>query len=226
MSSSPNHVGDFRGTAHTIGSAQASIPIVLWTPQVPAQRAQDGETHVRGSRVHAIVAANSDGSNSRVVQISRATRLTTQDGSQGLQIATTTTVTRATGNFVTDGWRVGDMLHIVGATTAANGALVRVSGVAALTLTVGTLNTVEALPTGAELLRVMPLLRPVALATSQGYTTASTPMSLLHPDYLPALADRPDTCVVLGPLDRLLGHTTTTVAAGQAVDLWCEGGDY
>lgn len=53
-----------------------------------------------------------------------------------LDFATTTTITRATGSFVTDGFKVGGHVTVVGATAPANDGTYELSAVAALTLTI------------------------------------------------------------------------------------------
>lgn len=56
------------------------------------------------------------------------------------------TITRTTGSFITDGFEIGDWIQVFNATTGANDFAVKLTGVAALTLTfaTGTVDTGEA----------------------------------------------------------------------------------
>lgn len=209
MSTSVNYVGDFRGELHTLTNALGTNARVIWTPK--SALLADPQI-VRGSRIHSITACNSNGGSGYTLYLLRGKALST-----GSFTVSTTSVTRATGDFAADGWKVGDRI------SADGKAVVRVSAVAATTLTTSA-NLGDG--TVTELLRVVPQVKPVALVASQGYVTASTPYSLLHPDLNSALADRPDTCIVLGPDERLLAHVGAAVAASHGVDILAEGGDY
>jgi len=58
------------------------------------------------------------------------------------------TITRTTGSFITDGFEVGDWIQVFNATTGANDFSVKLTGVAALTLTFAT-DTVDTGEAGA-----------------------------------------------------------------------------
>ncbi len=73
--------------------------------------------------------------------IAQGTDLTFVDGGGGDD-----TITRTTGSFITDGFEIGDWIQVFNATTGANDFAVKLTGVAALTLTfvTGTVDTGEA----------------------------------------------------------------------------------
>ena len=73
--------------------------------------------------------------------IAQGTDLTFVDGG-----GSDDTITRTTGSFITDGFEIGDWIQVFNATTGANDFAVKLTGVAALTLTfaTGTVDTGEA----------------------------------------------------------------------------------
>lgn len=131
----------------------------------------------------------------------RGTTLTTQStGATGaLAVGSTSTITRASGDFRTDGWTIADAIMIFGPAPAtfggvgtpdhsnSSGTLTALSsvgvlgvltGVAALTLTVnGTPLTVESLP-GCRLVRVSQVAR-TTVAANAGNAAATPNMPLL-----------------------------------------------
>lgn len=152
-----------------------------------------------GQRVIAGSISSTDGT-ARDIMVYRGSTLTTQaTGTTGtLAVATTSTVTRTTGDFRLDGWTIGDSLMIFGAAPAtwqgasnadysnaagtvaalsSVGVLAIVTGVAALTLTVnGTPLTVESLAS-CRLVRVSQIQRSTVAINSGN--AAATPSTLL-----------------------------------------------
>lgn len=97
------------------------------------------------------------------------------------------TITRASGSFVTDGWKVGDLCWLDSPTTRANQILDRVTAVAALTLTLTATTgfTAESFAGAAQqLVKCVPIGLLLNLVA-----TASAPQSnnLLLPSVIPCL---------------------------------------
>lgn len=165
----------------------ASFPVSM--PQVTR-----GGQRVIGGSVSSTDAAAKD------VLFYRGSTLTTQATATGaLAVATTSAITRATGDFRLDGWTIGDSFMIFGAAPTAwagigtpdysnaagvltalssVGVLAIVTAVAALTLTVnGTPLTVESLA-GCRLVRVAQIHR-TTIAANAGNAAATTNALLL-----------------------------------------------
>lgn len=149
--------------------------------------------------------------------------LTTQSaGATGTLSTTTSTIVRATGSYITDGWRPGQGVIIVTpdgvAEDAQAGIFAVITGVTATTLTVaGTPLTVNAgLAAGTRLVRARPLGR-VTVAIQQG-TGSTNPLPL---DVLGALSGglTVKTERKLGASDMLLAGMQAAVTASAQVSL-------
>lgn len=193
-----------------------------------------------GQRIIGGAISSTDGTN-RDVLISRGSTLTTQgSGTGALAVASTSTITRASGDFHADGWTIGDGLMIFGpppssvAATGFNGlgapdyslsagtytALLSVgilgilTGVAALTLTVnGTPLSVESL-SGCRLIRVAQVQRQTVAANS-GNVAATADVLLIggsnELDINNLLAA--DRGISLGASDVLVVASQATISA-------------
>lgn len=164
-------------------------------PSTMPQRTRGGQRVIGGT------ISSTDGSIKDVL-VYRGTTLTTQSTANtgALAVGSTSTITRASGDFRLDGWSVGDAVMIFGpaptawvgvgqpdysvtsgAITAALssvGVLAVVTGVAALTLTAnGTPLTVESLP-GCRLVRVAQVHR-TTVAANAGNAAATADVLLL-----------------------------------------------
>lgn len=203
--------------------------------EAPGGTAPAGQPMVTrgGQRIIGGTIASSDGT-ARDVILYRGQVLTTQSvGATGtLQAATASTVTRASGSFVTDGWTIGDtaMVFGPGATTltgqgtpehtstptalASGGTVAQVTGVTAATITVnGTPLTVETWP-GCRLVRVAQVCR-FTVAANSGNAAATPAVALIGntnevdiAGLLPA-----DRGISLGPNDVLLVAAQTAISA-------------
>ncbi len=114
-----------------------------------------------GASVYDLMAHSSDTS-ARDVQFYRGNVLTTAGVATGAMSTTTSTIVRASGSFVTDGWRVGKQAMIFAAMNdapqAVEGILCVVTGVSALTLTVsGTPLSALSLTAGCRVASVEPM---------------------------------------------------------------------
>ncbi len=186
-----------------------------------------------GQRIIGGTIASTDGT-ARDVIVYRGQVLTTQSaGATGtLQAATTSSGTRATGSFVTDGWTAGDTMMVFGpgptvlggqgtpehsstpTALASGGVAVQITAVTATTLTVnGTPFTVETWP-GCRLIRVAQVCR-FTVAASAGNAAATPAVALLgnsNETDINSLAAA-DRGLSLGPSDVLIMATQAAVSA-------------
>lgn len=149
--------------------------------------------------------------------------MTTQGaGATGTLSSTANSIVRAAGNWITEGWKPGHGVILVGPDSlledAQAGVFAVITGVSALTLTLaGTPLTVNAgLASGTRVVRARPIGR-VSLKAQQGMTTADpTPL-----DVISTLANgrtmRQEWKV--GFNDMLLAGPTTAVTAGTQVSV-------
>lgn len=119
---------------------------------------------IGGCTIIDFTAASTDGSDREFI-VWNGTVVTTVGGTTGTAaVATSSTITRATGSFITDGWVPGDLVMMFGVTTVGSaqarvagvdGVLGTITGVSATTLTVnGTPFTVNALATGVRICKM------------------------------------------------------------------------
>lgn len=140
--------------------------------------------------------------------------LTTQDAdTTGVMALTTGSITRASGSFITDGWKPGDMVMLFGPSTSAYvgsatqgnvGKVGLISAVTATTLTVAasTYTADATLPTGARLARMSQRTRR-AVAANAGNADATPAVALMGGTQDPASAALPDTGWELGQTDLM-----------------------
>lgn len=126
----------------------------------------------------------------------------------------TNTFNRATGSFVTDGWRTGDIVMPFGMTTAANNGVPGVvTTVTATTLVAnGTPYTNETMPTTARLMRISQRTRR-GIPISSGNTDSAPPVPLMGGAQDPAAAALPDTGYSLGAEDVMIVGMVAAVSA-------------
>lgn len=136
------------------------------------------------------------------------------------------TLTRSSGNFITDGWRVGERMQIVGATTLANDFSALLTAVASGTLTfaTATVDTAENLPDGAYLGRLTKLPY-VAVPAGAGEPTV-VGVSGLDATQMPFLDSSPDRVLTLEPDDVLMAAVTTAMGSSEVMDIIATGGDF
>jgi hypothetical protein len=131
-----------------------------------------------------------------------------------LTVTTQNTFNRASGSFITDGWRTGDIVMPFDMTTAANnGVLGVVTAVTATTLVVnGTPYTNETMPATARLVRVTQRTQK-AVAINAGNTDSAPAVPLMGGTQDPASAALPDTGYSLGDTDVMIVGMVATVSA-------------
>ncbi|KAF0813574.1 hypothetical protein IGB42_01925 [Andreprevotia sp. IGB-42] len=137
-----------------------------------------------GSTLIDITASSSDTVN-RDLQLYVANQTTTVGTATGMASVTLQTVVRANGDFIADGWRVGDLLMLFApagaAAQASEGVLGIVTAAASSTLTVnGTpFTAVGSLTAGTRICRVKPHLR-VTLPANAGSDGITPTVGLLN----------------------------------------------
>jgi len=189
-------------------------------PAISGETAIPGESAVRqrilmgGCRVIDGSIASTDGTaRSLVIWLGRVLSRASDFGGT-LTVTGTNAFNRATGSFITDGWRAGDTVMPFGMTTAANNGVAGVvTTVTATVLTVtGTPYTNETMPTTARLIRVSQRTRR-AVAISSGNTDTAPPVVLMGGTQDPASAALPDTGYSLGDIDVMIVGMAATVSA-------------
>lgn len=134
--------------------------------------------------------------------------------------ATSSTITRSSGDFLADGWRAGDkLMYIHGPTgpyngTAANyGQVFQITSVVAATITVnGTGLTAETPQTGSRIVRVAQRTR-LAVPANSGNADATPPVALMTGTQNPSSASLPDTGWQFGPSSLLLVSLVANASA-------------
>lgn len=127
------------------------------------------------------------------------------------------TITRSAGNFVTDGWRVGDNFIVNDATTFSNVFWAQLTSVSSGTLTFATakVGSAEAFKAGSKIYRVQ-ALTVRGIATYAGYSQNVPCVNMLDPVYLPVLRP-PENTLELGADEALFGLLATTCGAGENI---------
>lgn len=224
MADKPFHVGGFRRTITSFVNAHGTRPRLVWTPAVATARAAAGETSVFGSRVHgAYIASNETVANSASLMFGQ---MLTTVGAGSFAFATTSTLTRAAGSFIDDGWSIGDTMLVTTTTSEANRVLAEITAVTALTLTVtGTPFTAEAIPASTELCRIGQAAM-VDVPLGAGFGVANRAIPFITQTAMPWNAPIPDTNEVLGPSARIFVAMSTAVGAGKKAQVTLIGGDY
>lgn len=189
-----------------------------------------------GQRVIGGVVSSTD-SSSKDFTLYRGTTLTTQStGATGaLQVATTSTITRAIGSFITDGWTVGDAVMVFGpgtttlsgfgtpdhsnnagtiAALSSAGVLAVVTAVSATTLTVnGAPLTVEQLYT-CRLVRVAQVARTTVAANAGNAAATAAVLLIGNSNELDINSlNAADRGLSLGPNDILAVAAAATLSA-------------
>lgn len=149
------------------------------------------------------------------VQLWAAQIKTTAGGATGTLTAAASTLTRASGSFIADGFRVGQLVMIFADPAAAvevnEGILCVITGVAALQLTFnGTPLTAGTVTAGARVCTVSPKF-VVQLPASAGVSAAVPSVDMLHGNGNDGFADRAE--FKLGATDLLAVSALAAVPA-------------
>jgi hypothetical protein len=159
----------------------------------------------------------------RDLQVWKGKNITTVGGSTGTVTTTTSTIVRASGSFITDGWRVGELVMTfapnAGAANAAqDGVVGTITTVAALTLTVsGTPFAALTLLTGTRIARVRRVF-VTTIPIGAGTTAAAANVKLINNsnDSSISIGDRKlgqNDFLAVASLTALTASTVTSVEA-------------
>ena len=184
-----------------------------------------------GSQIRAVAIASTD-AGANTLQLGFAKKLTLAAGvGTGNFVdngGSADTITRSTGSFIADGWRVGDRLMVQDATTVANDTAVILTAVAATQLSLsaggGDVDTAEEFAAGTFLARVTKSWY-VDVPANSG-TPSVVGVSGLNTTQAPWLDSAPDRLIELGPSDLLVGQLGTTLGTAETIDVTTIGFDY
>lgn len=218
MASSPIFIGSFENQRVCLVAGHDVRPRLGWL------------AGTSGSRIHLINGASSDaGANDVTMYVGAALTLasamgvgTFVDGAGGDD-----TITRTTGSFVADGWKVGDRVLNQDATTLSNDFTAILTGVAAATLTfaTGTVGAGEVMPSGCKLYRAN-ILSVQEVAITAGTVTGTAAHDFLNATAIPGLDASPNKYLILGPNEGLFFAAGTLLGAAERIDILVSGGDY
>lgn len=219
MAASPIFIGSYRvATTVFLAAHSTTLALPIWTAGSSS------------SRVHGIAVANTDdGGNTALLYYAKRMTLESAMGTGAFvdNGGSPDTITRVSGSFVTDGWKVGDRLLVSDPTTLANSFFVTITVVAALTLTfvTGSVNTAENFPSGAVMWHLSQL-HLTTLAANAGNAAATDALDMLITDW-PIGDVTPDRYITMQADDALVMSFGTAVGASpDRVDVTVFGGDY
>jgi len=208
----PITVGSFRDSPKTLRPADSTGCAIGWL------------AGINGSRIHAINVVSSDGSNAVSLIRYIGKPMTLQSNMGTGQYATTTTITRSSGSFITDGWLVGDKCIPIGSTTRANDKTLTITAVAAGTLTFSETVSTETFPAGLILYKAARITMS-NIPISAGYSTSVSSVDCLKDNDATRDAS-PNRYMTIGALGALIFAANSAIAASQSVEITCQGGDY
>ena len=217
---------------------QEPIFVSKWRSQPKTLRPADASAcavsflaGANGSRVHAMNISSSDTSARDVIQFHGvATTLASACGT--VQYATTTTLSRTVGSFVTDGWVVGDRMIPIGSTTRSNDNQRTITAVTATLLTFTETVTTETIPSNAILYKATQITQHNIPVTAGYLNTAKSVDGLL--DNNASVDPAPNRYMTLGGLvsgfnvapDAIIVAMASTITAAKQVDITTYCGDY
>ena len=220
MNYDPIMVASLKDTITMLTNGHADRPRVIFPEQA------------NGSRIVFASASSSDNADN-VIGLLAVEALTLQSAmGTGAHVdggGSSDTITRSAGDFLGDGWRVGDRLLVQGSTTLANDFMTVLTAVASGTLTfaTNTVNTAENLPAGAKLYRAA-YLGSVPILTNSGIPAATPKKSvnLLDPNYIPSILSHPDTFLPCAPAHGLAAHVLNALGSGELVGIVVKSGNF
>jgi len=235
MSQDPQFVAEYRDSIIQLTDQHSTRPRVVCKGGTAVAYSASDPTVYRegGSRIHALSVTTNDAANNTVV-LGRARRRTLVSDMGTASIATTSTITRSSGSFVTDGFLVGQRIAILplnegdGAnlTTAANGQILTLTTVAATTLTVsGTPLIAETILAGFAIYQMMQH-SVTSVPLNSGFASGVPAVSLLSSSVMPWVDDTPNRFLTLGPTEYLWAAAGTALGASEVMDVIAMLGDY
>lgn len=214
----------------------ASQPRIVWAPNAALSSAGPaaGNFPIPGqlgsnayqSRIWMLSATNEDSADAYTLQVGIGQILTLNVNMGTTAISSGTTITRGSGSFLSDGWRVKQRAAILNNSTIANDVTALVSSVTATTLVfpASTFANNDDPFTGNCIL--LSWLTTVIVPESAGYSATTPAVDLLQQAQWPAGFQQPDRSLLLGQNDVLVALTTTQVASGTILHVIAQGGDY
>lgn len=213
----PRFIGEWRSEGSLLVAGFSTRPRKIWTPGT------------YGSKIHAISICSSD-AGANLVALWQMKEMTLQanmgtgafvDGGGGAD-----TITRSSGSFVSDGWVVGDMIWVSGATTLANDFVVQLTAVAAGTLTFATaiVNTAENFPSGSTIYKA--IRRGTYSVPANSGVTSVVAGSMLNSTNLPSVFSGSDAFILVPAGYVLAMSCGTAPATAEILSVIVEGGDY
>lgn len=223
MALDPLHVGSYRPFSPArILPVHATRPVFVFAS---ADVGAGPPATVGGSRLFGLSAAQFQSTPAALSVRLFAARRLTKVSDMGTASITTNTITRTTGNFITDGWLVGDS---VGPRNTANVAAVdnaQITAVSATTLTFAANTfTAETPPATAEFWRLH-LLSTSTLASGAGSTAGAAALDLFT-DAKPFMDASPNRALAVGPGSGYFAALLSTLPSGGYVDITPLAGDY
>lgn len=207
----------------SIITATGTAAVMIIEPQVAAVATATTPLYSGGATVIDGTISTTE-SVARDLQVWKGKIVTTQNtGNTGAMTTTTSTVVRVNGSFITDGWRVGDIVmmfapNTIAANAAVDGIVGTITVVTALTLTVSA--TPFAALTLAAGTRVAKMRRVfvTSVPIGAGSTAASANVKLVNNtnDTSISLGDRKlgvNDFLAVASLTALTASTVTTVEA-------------
>lgn len=172
----------FLSAALTLIAADSTNARVLLDPQAAAAASATTPLYYGGATVFDITATSTDSASKDLI-LWRGEVLTTVGGATGVATTTTSTIVRASGDFIADGWKPGALVMLfnnsANAMQATDGVLATITGVTATTLTVnGTPLSALTLNTGVRICRMAYISRQT-VAANAGTNGTSASVQLL-----------------------------------------------
>lgn len=172
----------FLSATLTLIAADTTAARVLLDTQPAATAGATSPLFYGGSTVFDITATSTDSAAKDLI-LWRGEVLTTVGGATGVATTTTSTIVRATGDFIADGWKPGALVMLfnnsANAMQAVDGVLATITGVTATTLTVnGTPLSALTLNTGVRIARMAYIARQT-VAANAGTDGTSASVQLL-----------------------------------------------
>lgn len=235
MSQDPQFVAEYRDAVFQLTDQHGTRPRLIAKGGSAVAYSSSDPTVYRegGSRIHAGSVTTNDAANNSLA-FGKARQRTLVSDMGTASVATTSTITRSSGSFVTDGFLVGQRIAILpttlesGAnlTTAANGQIVTLTTVAATTLTVsGTPLTAETILAGFAIYQMFQF-GVLSVPLNSGFASGVPAVSLLSPTTLPWLDDTPNRFLTLGPNEYFWAAAGTALSAQEVMDVNLMLGDY
>jgi len=220
MATAPIYVARYPVQGYRFANADGTNPRIIAASPSP-----------NGCRVHYLNAAQNEGTaRNLVLSIGRRLSQVTNFGATKT-ITSQNIITRASGSFIADGWRVNDTVLLANLTDlfgdANHSISAVVSAVTATTLTVTGTPFTNANPLSDNLaLYKVQLQTTQNIPASAGFTNSVPSVAALGTTQWPMIDSSPGRYLTLGPNDLLLGAVGTQMTTTNYTDVVVGLGDY